>query len=183
MCATIEEIMTLSKIPFQKLFRALQNHKFWVTKLKYVNTHSVELLLNIFWSHFTIHLWNICFDNFAKWYRNTQEHTGTKYIICADIFCSDSMNHMSWVHDENMTILSFQNCWWKMQLSPLCENPIMRVSVSLLFWAEQAITRRHQLDRLTTSFVSKKSHFGGISFKGIIILNKIMSWQQDQNCL
>ena len=62
-----------------------------------------------------------------------------------------------------------------MQLSPLCENPIMRVSVAPLFWAEQAITRRHQLDRLTTSFVSKKSHFGGISFKGIIILNKIMS--------
>ena len=55
MCATIEEIMTLSKIPFQKLFRALQNHKFWVTKLKYVNTHSLELLLNIFWSHFTIY--------------------------------------------------------------------------------------------------------------------------------
>ena len=53
MCATIEEIMTLSKIPFQKLFRALQNHKFWVTKLKYVNTHSLELLLNIFYTYET----------------------------------------------------------------------------------------------------------------------------------
>ena len=53
-----------------------------------------------------------------------------------------------------------------MQLSPLCENPIMRVSVSPLFWAEQAITRRHQLDRLTTSFVSKKIPFWGNIIQG-----------------